>query len=232
MHAFQMPDVMINRVRDRTGKVHPFDHLVPEKTALVVVDMQNYFLKPGFMGEVAKARDIVPNINRLAAAVRSSGGHVVWIKNSTNDTRDTWSVFHDFLLTPDKMQRRYETMTEGHEGHDLWSALDARPEDAQIVKKRFSAFIQVSSNLDAHLRARNIDTVLIAGTATNVCCESSARDAMMLNYKVVMMSDATATFTDEEHHASLTCFYSLFGDVQTVDEALGFMARETRRNAA
>ena len=78
----------------------------PAKTAFVVVDMQNYFMKPGFQGEVPKARAIVPAVNRLAAAVRELGGHVVWVKNATNDTRESWSVFHDWLHTPQRRDRR------------------------------------------------------------------------------------------------------------------------------
>ena len=86
------------------------------------------------------------------------------------------------------------------------------------MKKRFSAFLPGSSDIVAYLRGRGIDTVLIGGTATNVCCESSARDAMMLNFKVVMVHDVLATYTDEEHNATLRNFYSIFGDVQTLDE--------------
>ena len=183
MHAFKMPDEIVDRVVARVGRPHPFDRLTPERTALVVIDMQNYFMKPGYMGEVPLARGIVPTANRLAAGVRAVGGHVV------------------------------------------------DPADAQIVKKRFSAFIQGSSSIDAHLQARGIDTVLIAGTATNVCCESSARDAMMLNYKVVMISDATATYTDVEHQAALASFYAIFGDVQTTDEALASLRHGARKAA-
>ena len=65
------------------------------------------------------------------------------------------------------------------------------------MKKRFSAFIQGSSDIEAYLRGRGIDTLLIGGTATQVCCESSARDAMMLNFKVVMVPDALATYSDD-----------------------------------
>lgn len=232
MHVFELPAEMVTRVTARAGRAHPFDTIAPARTALVVIDMQNYFMKPGFMGEVPMARAIVPAVNRLAAGVRELGGHVVWIKNSTNDTRDSWSVFHEHLFTPEKMQQRYETMAETHEGHALWPELDVRGQDAQIVKKRFSAFVQGSSGIDAYLRARNIDTVLIAGTATNVCCESSARDAMMLNYKVVMVSDALATYTDAEHHAALAAFYAIFGDVQDVDAALASLQRGRNKAAA
>jgi ureidoacrylate peracid hydrolase len=232
MHKLSLPPRVVERVTRRAGRAHPFDVIAPARTAFVVVDMQNYFMAPGYQGEVPMARAIVPNVNRFAAAVRGLGGCVVWIRNATNDTRETWSVLHDWLMTPDRRDRRYATMDTGHEGHALWPELDARPEDAQIVKKRYSAFIQGSSDLEAHLRGRGIDTLLIGGTATNVCCESTARDAMMLNFKVVLVADGLATHTDDEHNATLSNFYGQFGDVQTVDEALQSLERGDRKKAA
>ena len=232
MHELSIPADLVARVTERAGRPHPFDVIEPAKTAFVVVDMQNYFMGPGFQGEVPKARAIVPAVNRLAAAVRDLGGHVVWIKNATNDTREGWSVFHDWLQTPQRRDRRYATMDTAHEGHALWAELDARPEDAQIVKKRFSAFLPGSSEIAPYLRGRGIDTVLIGGTATNVCCESSARDAMMMNFKVVMVHDVLATYTDEEHNATLRNFYSIFGDVLTLDEVIGSLKRGLDKAAA
>jgi ureidoacrylate peracid hydrolase len=102
----------------------------------------------------------------------------------------------------------------------------------QMVKKRFSAFIQGSSAIDEHLRRRGIDTLLIAGTTTNVCCESTARDAMMLNYKVVMVHDALAAYTDAEHNATLATFYMIFGDVQSIDEAAAALERGRAKASA
>jgi ureidoacrylate peracid hydrolase len=232
MHQFSLPADLIEGVIKRTGRAHPFDVMNPAKTAFVVIDMQNYFVKPGFQGEVPQARTIVPNVNKLAAALRAMGGHIVWIKNATDDTRESWSVFHDRLMTPNRRDTRYAAMDTAHEGHELWAELDARPEDAQIVKKRFSAFIQGSSGIEDHLRARGIDNLLIGGTATQVCCESSARDAMMLNFGVTMVSDALATHTDAQHAASLYAFYSMFGDVQTVDEAIASLERGRAQAAA
>lgn len=232
MHKFSLPEDLVARVTERTGISHPFSTLVPERTALVVIDMQNYFMKQGFMGEVPKAREIVPGVNRIAAALRQAGGHVVWIKNSTNDTRQSWSTFHDYLLSPEKQNLRYQTLAEEHQGHALWPELDVRDQDATIIKKRFSAFIQGSSGLEDHLRSGGYDTVLISGTATNVCCESSARDAMMLNFRTVMVSDALATYTDDEHAASLNAFYSIFGDVLTIDEAIAALGKGVREKAA
>ena len=73
----------------------------------------------------------------------------------------------------------------------------------QLTKTRYSAFIQGSSNIERLLRDRGIDTLLVTGTATNVCCESSARDAMMLNFKTIMVTDGNAATDDDDHNASL-----------------------------
>jgi ureidoacrylate peracid hydrolase len=118
------------------------------------------------------------------------------------------------------------------DGYPYWHLNDIQPDDAQITKTRYSAFIQGASNLEQHLRDRGIDTLLITGTATNVCCESSARDAMMLNFKVAMVSDALATHTDEEHNATLSAFYGQFGDVQTTNQALQSLERGDNARAA
>ena len=76
-------------------------------------------------------------------------------------------------------------------------------------------------------------TISITGTVTNVCCESSARDAMMLNFRTVMVSDGCAAVTDEEHAASLIAFHLLFGDVLTVDECIsGFVPPNSTETSA
>jgi ureidoacrylate peracid hydrolase len=113
----------------------------------------------------------------------------------------------------EKVAKRIESMTEGSVGHQLYPELDIKPGDTIVQKYRFSAFLPESSDLAVRLRAGGYDTVLIAGTVTNVCCESSARDAMMMSFKTVMVSDANAANSDEEHNASLVNFYVTFGDV-------------------
>jgi ureidoacrylate peracid hydrolase len=232
MHKTAVAKATIDRMKSRLGKLHPFDAIDPRKTALLVVDMQNYFVKQGHQSEIPGAREIVPNINRLAAELRRRGGHVVWIRNGTTDTRQSWSNYHGFLQTPERAERRLQSMEIGADGYQYWHLNDIRPEDAQITKKRYSAFIQGSSDIERHLRDRGIDTVLITGTATNVCCESTARDAMMLNFKVIMVSDALATHSDEEHSATLSNFYGQFGDVQTVDEVFQSLTRGDKKKAA
>lgn len=232
MHKIALSEAALARVKTRIGKLHPFDTIDPRRSALLVIDMQNYFVKAGHQGEVPLAREIVPNVNRLAAELRRRGGHVVWIRNGTRDTRQSWSNYHDWLTTPERMQRRYESMDEGHDGFEFWHLNDIHPEDGKLTKTRYSAFIQGSSDAERHLRERAIDTILITGTATHICCESTARDAMMLNFKTVMVADGLAANTDEEHNASLSALYGQFADVQTVDEVLQSLERGDKARAA
>jgi ureidoacrylate peracid hydrolase len=82
--------------------------------------------------------------------------------------------------------------------------------------------------LEAQLRARGIDTVLVTGTVTNICCESTARDAMMRNFRTIMVTDANAAMSDEMHNASLIAFYVRFGDIMSTD----YLRALLNRNAA
>ncbi|MBS7701321.1 isochorismatase family cysteine hydrolase [Chelatococcus sp. YT9] len=224
MHNVSIPQSVVARVVARRGTAHPYANFDPNRTALVVIDMQNAFMMPEVAHALcANASAIVPNINRLAAALREAGGKVFWIKNTHDEACFTeWSVMYDLLL-PAMRARRVAAMTEGSVGHELWAGLDVRPEDAIVRKSRYSAFIQGSSDLAERLRAQGLDTVLITGTVTNTCCESSARDAMMLNFKTIMVTDGNAAHTDEEHNASLTGFYLNFGDVMSTDELVAAM---------
>ena len=223
MHKFSLPSSLVERVAAIRGKEHVFEVLNPETTALLVVDLQNYFMAPGQLCEVPMARQIVPSVNRLAHGLRQAGGRVIWICNGTDGARD-WTVMHERLMVPARRDIRYQAMDRDGYGRQLWSLLDARPEDLHITKTRFSAFIDGSSPLDSILRANGIESLLVCGTTTDVCCESTARDAMMLNYEVVMVSDANAAFTDEIHAAALCAFYANFGDVLTVGESLCALA--------
>ena len=208
----------------RRGRLHAIDAIDPKRTALVVVDMQNYFVKPGFQGEVPAARDIVPAINRGAQALRARGGAVVWIQTDATGSEVDWSFAHRYMMGAKRTQRRLAELSKGAEGYELWHAMDARPSDLYVVKRRYSAFIQGSSPLEQELRSRGVDTVLITGTATNVCCESTARDAMMLDFRTVMLADGLAAAKEPLHVTSLTNCLLYFSDVMNVDEAIGYMA--------
>jgi ureidoacrylate peracid hydrolase len=219
MHKFELPQWAVEQSLLRRGKVHVHEVLDPRKTALVVVDLQNAFMvEEVAVAYVPVAVEIVPNVNRLAEAVRRTGGKVFWLKQTMDaESQATWSQYLR-MLAPATRAAQLRHLAPGSRGHDLYPALDVKPEDDVVLKRRFSGFVQGSSDLPDRLRAEGYDTVLITGTVTNVCCESSARDAMMLNFRTVMVSDANAARSDEEHNAALATFYAIFGDVMDTSQ--------------
>jgi ureidoacrylate peracid hydrolase len=228
-----IPDFVVERVVARRGAEHCFADLDPARTALVVIDLQHAFMNEAVgHAVVPAARGIVPAVNRLAAAVRATGGGVFWVK-MTHDERCLvdWSVAFE-LATPEMREKRIAALTEGSLGHELWPELDIRPEDEIVRKYRYSAFLPGTSALPDRLRARGFDTVLITGTVTNVCCESSARDANMTNFRTIMVSDGNAANSQEEHDASLTAFYNVFGDVMDTEMIIASLQRAKPARAA
>jgi len=227
-----IPESVVRRVVERRGREHCYADLDPARTALVVIDLQHAFMNEAVgHAVVPAARDIVPAVNRLAAAVREKGGGVFWVRMTHDDNcLNDWSSAFE-MLTPAMRQKRIAALTAGSLGHSLWPDLDVRPDDAIVDKYRYSGFLPGTSELAERLRARGFDTLLITGTVTNVCCESSARDAAMLNFRTVMVSDGNAALTQAEHDASLTAFYATFGDVMDTDMLVAALRRAERAAA-
>jgi ureidoacrylate peracid hydrolase len=233
LNGATIPDEIVKRVVERRGSEHCFAELDPAKTALVVIDLQHAFMNDAVGHAVCPAaRDIVPAVNRLANAVRRTGGGVFWVRMTHEDhCLDDWSVAFE-IATPAARQKRIAALTKGSLGWQLWPDLDVKPEDEIVDKYRYSGFLPGTSELADRLRARGFDTLLITGTVTNVCCESSARDAAMLNFRTVMVSDGNAASTQAEHEASLTAFYNVFGDVMDTDMIIAALERGGAARAA
>jgi ureidoacrylate peracid hydrolase len=232
MHRYVVPEAVKERLLRRQGKLISHDTIEAGRTALVVVDMQNFFVAKGFPLEVPLSRTIVPNINRMAKAIRAAGGAVAWVQTSAADALTRWGNHHQYMMTPERVQTRLTGLDEASEGFKLYSELDALPTDLRAKKTTYSAFMPGLSDLDQQLRGRGIDTVLITGTATNVCCETTGRDAMLLDYRVIMLSDGNATWTDEEHAATLNTFQLFFGDVMTTEDAVTRLVPVASRKTA
>ena len=220
-HTVKIPDYVIQRIMGKRGRLNVFEEFDASKTAFLVVDMQNFYV-----AEVDTAKSIVPNINRLAAACREQAVPVIWVVMTLADKvggPSQWSLYHDYFFTDAKGNNHLTQLSPGHNGHELYPDLDFRESDLMVHKKRFSPFITGSSDLHERLQGMGIENLLVAGTATNMCSESTARDAMMLDYKVVMVEDANAARYDDDHLAGLTSFYQSFGDVRTTDDAIGMI---------
>jgi ureidoacrylate peracid hydrolase len=223
MHKAGILDVVRERVTRRRGGIALFDRIDPRRTAHIVVDLQNGFMGEGQLLETPMARAVVPNVNRVSAALRTAGGLVVYTQHTADaEAVRTWPVYFDHICAD--RTRMIETFTPGSHGHALWPELDVTNEDIAVIKRRFGAFVPGSSDLHTRLQERGIDTLIISGTLSQVCCESTARDAMMMNYKVFFISDANATLTDAEHGATLSAMAHAFCDVRDTQSMLGLIA--------
>ena len=191
-------------------KKHSAWRIDPATTALLVIDMENDVLLPGAHSEVPAARDIVPAINRLAGSCREAGVPVIWIRHVERADGSDAGLMWDFL----------PPMIAGTKGVELYEKLDVRPEDYDVEKCRWSALIPGSPQLDALLRSMKRESLIITGVATNICCESTARDAAMMDYKVFFVSDGNATYSTEAHEATLDILRLAFCRVLSTDEAI------------
>ncbi len=225
MHDVAIRQEIIDRVLARRGRHHLFEALDPAKSALVVIDMQNTFVQEGAPAEVPAARGICDPINALARAARPLGVKVIWVTHAnTNDgQRSDWAKFFDNFVADELRRRTMDSLTPDKEGQRIWRGLEVEDGDIRLRKNRYSALIPGSSALERVLRGYGIENLLVAGTKTNVCCEATARDAMMMDFNVVMVSDCLAALSDDEHRAALETFIQQFGDVMTGEEALAVL---------
>ena len=224
MHKIEMSPDVLARIPGLRDGLHMFGNIVPSRTAHIIVDLQNGFMERGATVELPVAREIVPNVNKICEAVRDVGGVNVFIRYLIDEeTQVNWSSrFQDFT-SPQRRKAMIETFGKDCHGFALWPGLDVQSPDLIVDKTRFGAFVPGSSKLHEILQARGIDTLIITGTATNVCCESTARDAMQMNYRVIFIADGNAALTDEEHNATLNNMVTLFADVMTTKEVVGFL---------
>jgi nicotinamidase-related amidase len=174
----------------------------------VVVDLVTFFVET-----TTYAPGIVAPVNRLAVATRAAGGVVAWVQPSVGPPRP-WAV--DFFGP---------AVAEAYAGSGdaLWPGLDVAPDDLRTVKAAPSALFPGRSDLDEQLRGRGVDTVLVAGTVTNVCVEATARDAATLGYRTIVVGDACAGVDDAGHAATLRTIYRSYGDVRRVDEVVALL---------
>jgi len=231
MHNVEIRKEIVDRVLARRRRYHLFDRLDPRRTALVIIDMQSAFIEPGSPAEVPAARGIIAGINRLAGEARRLGVTVIWVTHANIHTKggSDWEMFFENFVAADVRQRTIESLSPTAPGQKVWREMRVDPGDVQVMKNRYSALIPGSSSLERILRGLGIENVLVAGTKTNVCCEATGRDAMMMDFRVVMVSDCLAALSDDEHRASLETFIQQFGDVMTADEVLAVVSKVPNR---
>jgi len=207
-----------------------------DRTALIVVDMQNGFASPGGMLDLAgidvgPARDVVANARMVCDAARRAGLPVVYLTIgyppdlSTAGGADSPNPQKELALClmRERPELRGKLLTFGTWDFQVVDELAPLPGDTVIVKSRYSGFH--GTDLDSVLRGRGIRNLLMVGIASNVCVESTIRDAYFLEYWAVMVADATMPAGSAEiQAATLYNVRTFFGWVCTsvgVVEALG-----------
>jgi len=214
---------LINKSIEFMGRPKRLFNLIPKRTALLVIDMQNCFCSQSGSIENQDTRKITPNINKISEQCRIKHIPVIWIKMlGKPDGQDTglWKLFQPNSPISNNRKNPQIALSNESKESEFWSKLKIENTDHIINKKRYSAFIAGSSKLNNLLKKLKVDTLIITGVGTNVCCESTARDAMMLNYKVIFISDANATFSKFFHETTLMNIKLLFGDVISTKEIL------------
>jgi ureidoacrylate peracid hydrolase len=202
-----------------TSDSYLVDSVDPSSTALVVIDFQNDFCAPGgfydgighdlSMGQAAAARTA-----EFLPIARAAGARVVFVRcvydaPYVSDTMREWYEHKGFPL---------EYCCDGTWGAEFFGVAPAAG-DLVVTKHRYSAF--VDTELEVILRSNGIRNLLCAGVATNVCVESTARDAFMRDYRVTVLSDCTGTYSQHLYDATLENIRRTFGNVATSSEISG-----------
>lgn len=228
MHRICLPPSATSRLFALRGRFRGLGRIDPPRAAHIVINLQNAFLAPNQPLEIPTAREIVPNINRISKALRAAGGCVVHMQN-TADTGAVTNCCNYWSLSAAAADRIAACFRPGSEGHSHWPALDLDGRDLTLPKRHFSALSPDSSLLPVVLQTLQIETLIITGTPTNICCESTARDAMSLGYKVIFVDDATAGLDDGEHNAALGNMLVMSADVMCTNEVLILIAQFASR---
>jgi len=188
----------------------------PRVAALIVVDVQNDFVSPegsaGKRGEdVSAALTMVPNLLRLINEARRVGLTVVYIRTTHSEWTDTPSWIYR-----NSQKSGLNTCREGTWGAEFYDGIAPLPSERVVIKHRYSAFI--NTDLNTVLKARNIQSVLVCGVATNVCVETSAREAFVRDYYVVVARDGTAAYVQADHEMTLNNIDRFFGEIASINE--------------
>ena len=190
----------------------------PNYAALVVVDVQNDFVSPegsaSKRGEdVGAAMAMVPNLLRFIDQARRVGLTTVYIRTTHSEWTDTPSWIYRT-----SQKGGLSTCREGTWGAELYAGISPLPTERVVIKHRYSAFI--NTDLNTVLKARNIQSVLVCGVATNVCVETTARDAYMYDYYVTMIDDCSAAYETKLHLGTLENMRRHFGLVVSSAEII------------
>ncbi len=200
-----------DKTRDWLKSIQPFNRDCPElnltKTALMVIDMQKFFLDPESPTYTCGGEAIIPNVKNLIGAFRRANSPIIYTKH----------VHHPDNLDAGIMGWWWEGMClEGSPESEIHDELTPLPNEKVVQKHRYSAFY--NTDLETILRCLKIEDIVITGIMTNMCCESTARDAYYRDYRVFFPADSTGSINERMHLASLLNLAFGFAYITTADK--------------
>ncbi len=184
------------------------------KTALIIIDMQRVFLDPDSPYGSTKGRQFVPKLNELSDICRKLGIPVVYVRHLNRPDLLDAGLLQDIRPRTDKEME----VIEGRKGAELYEDLKVDESDLVVPKIRYSCFIPGSSSLGPLLLGLGRDSFMVCGVFTDLCVFTTTADAMMLGYKVFVVSDLTVTLSDERQRIALEVLDKHFAKVMTFDE--------------
>ena len=213
MDAYVTPQTLAGKTEEWLEKIAPFNQhtlqLNREKSALLIVDMQEFFLAPQSPTFTCGGLAILPVIKRLAGAFRANNRPIIYTKH----------VHHPDHLDSGIMGWWWEGMCiEGSPKSEIHPEIAPLPVDKVILKHRYSAFY--NTDLETILRCLKVEDLVISGIMTNMCCESTTRDAYYRDYRVFFLADGTGSINEEMHLASLLNLAFGFAYVTTADRII------------
>tara|TARA_R110002167_G_scaffold86209_4_gene233347 strand:- start:813 stop:1472 length:660 start_codon:yes stop_codon:yes gene_type:complete len=219
MHRIDLPDWAVER-----GKgYNTFDRIDPARTAFVVVDMQSVFVAEDEVFGNEHARDVMAPINLLAKAMRDAGARVIWTRQTVGDAPYVAMPEWQYDMSDPFVLRAVKALQAGADSQGIHPAMAKGHDDLVLDKFRYGAFSCPAGALAKVLELHGIEMLVLVGTLTNVCVESTAREGNMRGYKVIVVADACAAVTDAEHNAALLNLRLNFADVKTTDEVLALL---------
>lgn len=199
-------------------------HIDPARTALVNVDVQRCFVERSPLA-AELGREVVARINRLATSCRDAGMAVIHTRGWMRADGSNLGVMAE--MVPPFIVALY---TEGAASAELYDALEVASTDIVLDKPRYGAFH--GTDLELILRSKGVDTIIVSGIATNICCETTAREAAQRDFRVIFLSDGTATkemngvSADELQRATCASLGMVFAHIATVDEVIAAMGAQ------
>jgi len=213
MEPYVIPETLSSLAQVWLEKIAPFNQhrmrLNRDKAALLVIDMQDFFLDPASPTFTCGGLAILPTLKRLIGAFRQADRPVIFTRH----------VHHPDKLDAGIMGWWWQGMClEGSAESKIHDEIAPLPNEKVIFKHRYSAFY--NTDLETVLRCLQVEDLVISGIMTNLCCESTARDAYFRDYRVFFPADGTGSVNEQMHLASLLNLAFGFAHVTTTEELL------------